>query len=255
MHRFYVPPESCQDSTITLEDREAHHGLHVLRVRPRERATVLDGAGTEYLCEVQEIDRHTIRLAVVQKHTLPRLPYELTLVQAVPKGKALDTIIQKATELGVARIVPLLSERVVANVQVEDVTDKTAKWQLIAIEALKQCGNPWLPRLDPPVSPKAFLARAESFDLSLLASLQPGYKHPREWLQAYVAERKRLPSSVSVWVGPEGDFTPAEMSAAKAAGALPITLGRLVLRSDTAAIYCLSILNYELQAPPAVAVS
>lgn len=246
MHRFYLPPDQCQASTLLLEEREAHHGLHVLRLRPGERVVVLDGAGQELSCEVGDSDRHTLRLAVRHKNFTPPLPYEITLIQAVPKGKIFENIIQKATELGVSRIVPLLSERVATHLDGETSAAKAEKWRLTAVEAIKQCGSAWLPRIEAPLSPKEYLARGESYDLNLIASLQPDSRHPRTFFQAFWAERTRLPQTVCVWVGPEGDFTPAELHAAKAAGALPINLGRLVLRSETAAIYCLSVLNYEL---------
>ena len=248
MHRFYLPPSQTHDSTLTLSGPEAHHGLHVLRLRRGERVAVLDGAGHELLCEARELTHDTIQLSVLQNNSIPPLPYQLTLLQAIPKGKIVETIIQKAVELGAARVVPLLSERVVTQLDEESSADKAEKWRLVAIEAIKQCGSAWLPHIDAPLSPKAFLARGERFDLSLIASLQQDSRHPRELFKQYYAERKRLPQSVCVWVGPEGDFTPAEMSAVKSAGALPITLGRLVLRSETAAVYCLSVLNYELQA-------
>jgi 16S rRNA (uracil1498-N3)-methyltransferase len=91
-----------------------------------------------------------------------------------------------------------------------------------------------------------YLARKEKFDLSLVGSLQKERRHPRECLQAFQAKHGRLPQSIGVWIGPEGDFTPEELDAIQATGALPVSLGRLVLRVETAAIYCLSILNYEL---------
>jgi 16S rRNA (uracil1498-N3)-methyltransferase len=97
------------------------------------------------------------------------------------------------------------------------------------------------------VTPQEFLLRAEIFDLSLIASLQGDARHPRERFDSFRSDRKRSPGSLCVWVGPEGDFTPAEINSIRAAGALPITLGPLVLRSETAAIYCLSFINYELQ--------
>jgi 16S rRNA (uracil1498-N3)-methyltransferase len=248
MHRFYLPPEQCQGPTLKLEDREAHHGLHVLRLRRGERVAVLDGAGHELLCETRETGRDAIQLEVVQKNFIAPLPYQVTLLQAIPKGKAFETIIQKATELGVHRIVPLLSERTVSHLDEESAESKLEKWRVVVIEASKQCGSAWLPRIDLPVSPKAFLSRAEKFELPLIASLQPDSRHPRERFRTFFAERHRLPQTVCIWVGPEGDFSPAEMNAARSAGALPVSLGRLVLRSETAAIYCLSILNYELQA-------
>jgi len=247
MHRFYLPPGQCQTSSPVLTDREAHHALHVLRVRRGESVIVLDGAGGEFLCKVEELGREDIRLCVVKKKILAPLPYKITLVQAIPKGKIIESIIQKATELGVARIVPLLSERVAIQLDDESAATKVERWRLTAIEAIKQCGSAWLPRVESPATPKEFLAQQETFELPLIASFEADHRHPREYFQAFHAERRRFPQSVCVWIGPEGDFTPAELASVKSAGALPITLGRLVLRSETAAVYCLSVLNYELQ--------
>ena len=251
MHRFYLPPEQCRDDVLFLTGREAHHAMQVLRVRAGERVVVLDGAGQELLCEAQKPERAQLKLTVAQRNKIPALPYQITLLQAIPKGKIIESIIQKATELGAHRIVPLLSDRVTVQLDEEDAAAKGEKWRQTAIEAIKQCGSAWLPQVEAPVSPKEYLARGEKFELPLIASLQNDRRHPREYFKAFENERHRLPETVCVWVGPEGDFTPAEMSAVKSAGALPITLGRLVLRSETAAVYCLSVLNYELQAPKA----
>src|SRR5260221_10869047 len=247
MHRFYLPPTQSRDDTVFLTGGEAHHALHVLRLRQGERMVVLDGAAQELLCEARKLEPKSVQLAVVQRNTVPPLPCQITLLQAVPKGKIIEGIIQKATELGAHRIVPLLSDRVTARLDEESAADKAEKWRTTAIEAIKQCGSAWLPQVDAPVTPKEYLARGEKFELPLIASLQDDRRQPREHLKAFQEEKGRLPKTVCVWVGPEGDFTPAEMSAAKSAGAIPITLARLVLRSETAAIYCLSILNYELQ--------
>ena len=251
MHRFYLPPSDCQDNTIALTGAEAHHALSVLRLGPGERVVVLDGAGHELLCDVRATAGGRVDLAVQQRHPLTSLPCRLTLIQAMTKPKSMEIIVQKATELGATRLVPVLSERSVAQLDGEAAGRKTEKWRAIAIEAIKQCGSPWLPAIDEPVKPGVFLARGERFDLTLLASLQPGAMHPREVLQAYQAEHGRPPRQLAVWVGPEGDFTPAELGAIRGSGAQPVTLGPLVLRSETAAIYCLSFLSYELQAPPA----
>src|SRR5690349_4471623 len=148
MHRFHVTPEQCSDAGITLTEREAHHGLNVVRVRRGESVVVLDGAGTEYQCEVAELAKHAIRLTVRQKKLEPRLPYQITLIQAIPKGKLFDSIVQKATELGVARVVPLLSERVVTQLNDEKADAKAEHWRTTAIEAIKQCGSTWLPTID-----------------------------------------------------------------------------------------------------------
>src|SRR5262245_22768229 len=248
MHRFYLPPAECGQPLLTLSEREAHHALNVLRIRPGERVSVLNGAGEELLCEVQQATRRAVTLKVVQTHTLGRLPCAVTLLQALTKGRTMELIIQKATELGTHRIVPLLSARSVAQIEEDDAANKVDKWTATAIEAIKQSGGAWLPRVEPPLTPQAFLARGDKCELSLIASLQRDARHPREHFESFIAESKRRPASICVWIGPEGDFTPAEINAIRASGAMPITLGPLVLRSETAAIYCLSIINYELQA-------
>ncbi len=250
MHRFYLPPGHCQDAKLLLTGREAHHARDVLRVRRGERVTVLDGTGHEFLCEVQECERDQISLAVVNKRLRPAPTCAVTLLQAVPKAKTMDAIIQKATELGASRIVPVLSERVVAHLNEKEAAHKATKWRLVAIEAVKQCGSAWLPEVETPVSPSRFLARNEAFELSLIASLESGSHPLRDHLRPFVEKHGRMPKSVSIWVGPEGDFTPAETAEIKSHGVLPITLGRLVLRVETAVTYCLSILAYELQAAP-----
>jgi len=245
MHRFYLPPESCRRDELFLTGSEAHHALHVVRVRRGQSIAVLDGIGHELVCDVQHSDRDKIRLCVRERKTAAIPPCRITLLQAVPKGKLLEAIIQKATELGAARIVPILSERVVVHLNQNEAVRKAAKWQSIAVEAIKQCGAAWLPRVETPMTPEEFLVRKEHFDLALIGSLQPGAKHPREYLR-----HPGQPKSAAIWVGPEGDFTPTELEAIKASGAYPITLGPLVLRTETAAIYCLSIVNYELGSDP-----
>ena len=247
MHRFHLPPAECRAEKLRLTAAEAHHATRVLRVQPGERVAVLDGAGCALLCEVAEVSKREVTLRVVQKSFSPPLPCQITLLQAVPKGKIIESIIQKATELGVHRIVPILSERVTTRVEDGSGADKVAKWQLVAVEAIKQCGAAWLPKVDAPLNPKAFLANVDKFDLTLVGSLQADARHPANLLREFKAAHGVMPRSAAVWIGPEGDFSPEELEAIQSAGAQPITLGRLVLRVETAAIYCLSVLNYELQ--------
>jgi 16S rRNA (uracil1498-N3)-methyltransferase len=251
MHRFHLPPERCASPLLVLKDREAHHAVHVLRVAHGDQVTVLDGAGQELLCNVAEATRQIVRLEVVGRKHMPPLPWQITLLQAIPKARLIEDIIQRTTELGVHRVVPLLSERVVSHLDAAGIAARAAKWRQTAVEAVKQCGNPWLPHIEAPLSPAAFVERRESFDLALIASLVDAPRHLREHLADFQNTHHRLPKTVCVWVGPEGDFTPAEVDLAKSAGALPISLGRLVLRCETAATYCLSILNYELGSPRA----
>ena len=248
MHRFHLSPAECKTGPLTLAGREAHHALHVLRVRTGDQVVILDGAGRELLCRVENFDRDKLQLIVLETKSVPAPPCQITLLQAVPKGKIIESIIQKATELGVTRIVPLLSERVVVDLDEKHAGRKAEKWQQVAVEAIKQCGAAWLPRVELPMTPKEFLARRETFELPLVASLQPGAEHPRNCFRKFEAQHEQKPRSACIWIGPEGDFTAEEVGAITSGGAWPITLGRLVLRVETAATYCLSILNYEVQA-------
>ena len=249
MHRFFVDPAESGKDVIELSEREAHHGANVVRIREGERVAALDGKGSELACTVQSVSKRGVTLAVYQRNTIPPLPYQLTLVQAIPKGKTMETIVQKAAELGAFRIVPIITDRTVTQIDEERSESKVEKWNWIAIDAIKQCGSAWLPKVSEPLKPSQYLASAERADLTLIASLQAGAKHPRTIFRDFMQEKGRKPKTVSVWVGPEGDFTPAEINTVLAAGALPITLGPLVLRSETAAFYCLSMVNYELQSP------
>jgi 16S rRNA (uracil1498-N3)-methyltransferase len=246
MHRFHLPPEQCRGAILELTGPEAHHASRVLRIQPGEPVTVLDGAGQEFSCTVTEAGKRAVRLSVVQKKSVPPPPGRITLFQAIPKGKIIESIIQKATELGVHRIVPILSERVTTRLGPAAATAKQEQWQHVAIEAIKQCGAAWLPRVDLPVTPAELVARKEAHDLTFVGALIGDRKHPRAYLQQFQSQHGRPPQSVAVWIGPEGDFTPEELSLILAGGAQPISLGRLVLRVETAAIYCLSFLNYEL---------
>jgi 16S rRNA (uracil1498-N3)-methyltransferase len=247
MHRFYLPPERCAGELLRLDGREAHHALHVLRLKRGELVTVLDGIGNEFMCAVQDCGRNAATLAISLKNFLPAPPCSITLLQAVPKGKIIEGIIQKSVELGVRRIVPLLTERVLTHLDAGDAETRRDKWQGVAIEAIKQCGTAWLPTVEAPVTIEKFLARREVFDLSLVGSLQKERRNPREVLREFAPRQGRSPQSIGVWIGPEGDFTPEELKAVQDSGAAPISLGRLVLRVETAAVYCLSILNYEFQ--------
>lgn len=209
---------------------------------------VVDGQGGELLCSVRSAARRGVTLEVLARRLRPHAPCRMSLFQGVPKTKAMDLIVQKATELGAQRIVPLLAERSAVHLTGNSVVAKAEKWRAQVIEAAKQCGAAWFTQIEAPLTVTESLARNERCDLALLASLESDSRHPRQRLQTYLAEHGRPPATIGVWVGPEGDFAPAERQMIVAGGALPVSLGDLVLRSDTAAIYCLSVLNYELQA-------
>jgi len=247
MRRFFVPPELSRGDAFELPEREARHAAQVLRLTAGDELTALNGAGDILRCVVESATKRAVRVAVVERQYRPPLPCSITLIQAVPKGPAFETIVQKATELGVTRIIPLLSERVVAHISEKDFAAKVEKWTQIAVESIKQCGSPWLPVIDPPRRFDQLTQQPPAVDLAFVCSLQETHRTLREAAADYQATAKHLPRTAAIWIGPEGDFTPAEYEAIAQLGAVPITLGPLVLRADTAAIAVLAIANHELQ--------
>ncbi|MCE9610013.1 MAG: 16S rRNA (uracil(1498)-N(3))-methyltransferase [Chthoniobacter sp.] len=243
MPRFYIPPHIWNPDKLALDDGETHHALSVLRMQAGDRATVFNGQGAEATVELVSVEKGRVVLQRISAGKSAPLSCELVLAQAIPKGKNMDLIVEKATELGAAAIVPLMSERTIVRAAAGEALAKRDKWQRVAVEAAKQCGQNWLPRVLTPQTPKEFFQSGETFDVMLIASLQPDARPIKEALAQATAQQ---PRRVLILVGPEGDFTPAEVGLAKAHGCHPVTLGPIILRTETAAIYCLSVLGHEL---------
>ena len=244
--RAYCPPTETEPAEIRLTPEESHHLVAVNRCGRGDPVVVFDGHGREWITECADASKGGTVLRVKSSRQAPPLPHAITLGQALPKGATMDDIIRQATEVGAARIVPLLSERTQVHLDGDRQEKKLEKWRTTAIEAAKQCGNPWLPEITPIQNFAAFIASAKDYDLKLIASLHGGATTLKQALKHFHSRHGSAPRKVLWFVGPEGDFSPAEMTAAITAGFQPITLGPLVLRSDTAAIYALSILSYEL---------
>jgi len=246
MHRFYIAPENWHPDAPVLTGAEAHHCTTVLRLEPADKIVVFDGRGCEITAEIVASAPAEVRLHKLHDAHTPPLRCRITLGQAIPKGKNMDLIVQKAVEIGAAEIAPILSDRTVVRLDEENAAAKQTKWQTVAIEAAKQCGQNWLPKVQTPQTLAQFFQDHRHFDLQLIGSLQSDAVHLKEILAQFSAEHGDRPSNVLMLVGPEGDFTPAELSLARGQGCRPITLGPIVLRVETASIYCLSILSYEL---------
>ncbi len=246
--RVYCPPAAAEPAELTLSAAETHHLVVVNRARVGDPVVAFDGRGTEWLCELTAATKQTATLRVRTTRRHPPLPHAITLGQALPKGATMDVIVRQATELGAARLAPLESERTQVHLAAERSERKVEKWQTTALEAAKQCGNPFLPEIMPLQTAAAFIAAEHAGDLKLVASLHPGAGPLRPVVQAFHRARGRWPRGIVWLVGPEGDLSPAELAQALAHGFVPITLGPLVLRCDTAAAYALSVTNYELQA-------
>lgn len=242
MHRFVLKTTAGRGETVTLDENDSHHAARVLRIAEGETLEVLDGAGRCLRCRVVEVGKRSTRVEIEQVEVW-EAPPRVGLAPSLIKGKAMDFLVQKATELGVACLSPLATERAVVRVAAEEGPDRVSDWTRTAVEACKQCGNPWMPRIEPPRSLGAFL-REKSPGLLLVASLRTDALPVRSALAG--AGAGELGGGVTLVLGPEGDFTPDEEAVLREAGARPISLGPLVLRAETAAIAGLAVIQYEL---------
>ena len=235
MPRAYLPPSSWTETPF-LEGDEAKHLSQVLRIQPGAVVTVFDGLGNHAQARVLSVSKQRVDLMLELAESAPTSLPDITLVQAIPKGKNMDWIVQKAVELGVSRIQPLVTRHTI----VSPGGDKAEKWRRTALEACKQCGQFTIPIIEDPLPFAEWLANRPSADLEIIASLADNPKNFRETLQS-------LPNleSVTIAIGPEGDFSPEEMTAALAAGFVPVTLGDLVLRVETATMFCLSAIRFH----------
>ena len=246
MLRAFLETDLAVGAVIALPERESHHLARVLRAEPGSVIEVLNGRGDVAQTEVLTVSRKgDMSIRVLSTAHRPELPCRLTLMQAIPKGKNMEWILEKATELGAYRIVPLMTERTVVHLDQADAAGKMERWKATAVDAIKQCGSPWLPRLEPPVSLAVALKYAASTDMSVFGSFEADANSARELCTRSSDRLGRFPKDVAVWIGPEGDFSPAEIMALRHAGVLPMTMGPLVLRVETAALYALSVLGAE----------
>ncbi|HVG38631.1 MAG TPA: 16S rRNA (uracil(1498)-N(3))-methyltransferase [Pyrinomonadaceae bacterium] len=247
--RFYAPPESFAPdrSRVTLAADEARHLRDVLRLRAGDEVYVFDGAGAEYLCEVAEAGRSaTIDLAV--RHAVEparrESPLDFTLGVALLKGEKFDLVVQKATELGVSRVVPLVTQRADVRLREErgeaGAAKRAARFARLALEAAKQSGRARLPTIDAPVDLASFLKddQPAAEHLRVFFSERAGGSFP----ELSAAPR---PSFVTAVVGPEGGWEDAEIEAARSAGWQIVTLGGRILRAETAAIAVAALLQHR----------
>jgi len=242
MSRFYAPPENIKGSTIYIDGQEARHILNVMRLKENDKVVVFDGTGTEYIGFIKEVKLKSVLVEVVSTRTptLEKIP-EITLAQCVPKKDKMDYIVEKSTELGVKTIIPLLSERTISTPMEKKVTQRLERWKKIARAASKQSG-----RLDVPNILKVekfynIIDKVNEYDLALLAYLS------EDTIDIKTALSDFETGKIIVFIGPEGDFTPEEIKIAQDNTSCKfITLGKRVLKSDTAGLFVLSVLNYEL---------
>lgn len=238
MPRFFLAPELWQPLTA-LDEEESRHAAQVLRLRVGDAVTVFDGEGRRGEAEIAAITKHQVALRLLHETASPAVRPAITLVQAVPKGKTFEWIVEKAVELGVREIIPLITRHTVVQYDAADAPKKTAKWQRVAMEACKQCGQDFLPQVHQPMTWAAWI-KTPQHGLRVIASLAEGAVSFRALM-----EKQGTIENATLLIGPEGDFSAEETSQALAAGFHPVTLGRIILRAETAAMFALSALRFS----------
>lgn len=249
--RFYAPPSAFNSKldSVTLASDEARHLRDVLRLKTGDDVYVFDGEGKEFHCRIEESRRDTAQLKVISEVVPARSesPLELILAVALLKGEKFDLVVQKATELGVARVVPVITK--LADIRLRDDSDaakRVARWQRIALEAAKQSGRAVVPEIAGPVSFAALLQNARGNLQDAGAELNCLMFSEREG-QSIMEAKAALPANPSLLtalVGSEGGWTDEELAAARQAGWTIVTLGGRTLRAETAAIAVATLLQH-----------
>ena len=245
MPRFFVTAGAVDSESgiIRIEDDDARHIARSLRMAVGDSVTVCDGSSREYMCELTRIRDEECECRILSsRDAVCESPVDITLCMAYPKGDKLETVIQKAVELGAARIIPFESSRCIKKPKAEKQDKVTSRLSRIAEEAAKQCGRAKLPTVTPPMSFAEMLRCARESELSLLC-----YECERERsLKAALREAGEV-KSISVIVGAEGGFSHSEAEEAVAAGCVSISLGERILRCETAPSYVLAAVSYEYE--------
>ncbi|MEZ0273559.1 MAG: 16S rRNA (uracil(1498)-N(3))-methyltransferase [Roseimicrobium sp.] len=246
--RFYVPPAHWNLSSLGFAGDEAKHCTQVMRRTVGDEIMAFNGAGAWARAEIVNTGKGSVDLRVLEAGETPPPAVTITLFQSIPKGSNMDLIIEKSVELGVNAIVPVFSDRTVVRLDAKDAAKKQEKWQRLAVEACKQCGQNWLPTVSVPVSFDTAWRQLPPHDLRLIAAIQEDSRSFKDTLVSARSQKGNI-QSVLMAIGPEGDFTPEEYAAARGAhGCLPVSLGSIILRVETASMYCLSVLRHELSA-------
>lgn len=234
----FAGSEALKADWIVLSPEESHHLARVLRVEAGQELTLFDGQGTRAECIVDAVTKKEVTVRITRRETVPPPVVEITLIQAVCKPDRFEMILQKATELGVRRIQPVITQN--ASLPAGKIEKMVERGTAIIRNAAQQCGAAWLPELLPL---QKFSAISLNADAAFIGSLHPNAKPFRK---AFRSLDKSKIKTAALLIGPEGDFTTEEVNAAVAAGAIPVTFGSQIFRTETAAIFGLSVMAYEL---------
>ena len=244
MQHFFVTPSQVDGTFIYIEGSDVNHMKNVLRMRVGESVTVSDGNNRKYVCRVDGYEEDRVRLCICEEEEQDtELASRIYLFQGLPKQEKMELIVQKCVELGIYQIVPVAMKRCVVKLDAKKAAKKVERWNAIAESAAKQAGRGVIPEVLPVMSYREALAMAEDLDVVLL---------PYELAEG-MAETKRLiqnirpGQSVGIFIGPEGGFEKEEVELAEAEGARAITLGKRILRTETAGLAILSVLMFHLE--------
>jgi len=222
---------------VELEGTAANHIARVLRLRAGDPLILFDDAGGEYAARVVSLSRHGVRVSVGEYLPVSReSPLQVTLAQGISRGERMDVVVQKATELGVRRIVPLLTERTVVRLNATQAANRLRHWRAIAVAACEQCGRNRLPEITAPMSLQAFLVSDLPDGLRLLLQPDAGLR----------VGNLRASAAATLLIGPEGGLSDAERTAAQAAQFQGLSLGPRILRTETAALTALAVIQQRL---------
>ena len=242
MHTFYVPASHISDNVATITGSEHHHLRNVLRTRPNETLRIIDGNGNVYTAQILKThDAHMSSEARILSHEFHAVASpKLTLFQGLPKNDKMALILQKTTELGVTQIVPLHSEYALQKPS----QNRYERWHRVLIAATKQSERAWLPELVQRPTFDAALTQLDKFSRCLLLSPHRDQESQIQHIQTVLRETPH-PDSIALFVGPEGGFSDQELTRAIESGCTRVTLGRNILRTETAAIAAVAVAAYE----------
>ena len=244
MQQFFAEPSWIRENKIYMQGADVNHIKNVLRMKPGEDVRVSDGGGKAYLCCIHSYEGQTAVLDILKElDPDTELPSRIVLFQGLPKGDKMEWIVQKAVELGAYRIVPFAAKRSVVRLDEKKAEKKQARWQLIAKGAAEQSGRGIIPEVGAVCSFAEALRMAGELDVVLIPyELEEGMKETARILKGIAPGQ-----SVGIFIGPEGGFEEEEVEQAKRAGAHAVTLGKRILRTETAGLTALSILMYHLE--------
>lgn len=243
MNRFFISRPAILGNIITMQDKEqVHHINSVLHLKLKEPVVVFDENSNEYSCLISELgDKITLEIKERRFPDKSNTKVKLTLACAIPKKSKFDDIVDKLTQLGVARVIPLLTERVIVKFDRKKENLRLERWRKIAQSAAEQSQRKDIPVIGPVQKLKDILAKSKDFDLKLIPTLVGQRKSLQE---VFSLSLSLTINNILVLIGPEGDFSDEEVNLAKDAGFIPVTLGDLVLRVDTAVISVASFIRF-----------